>query len=39
VCSSDLLDELISAEIELSQVNEALGNMGSGEIARSVIKY
>jgi S-(hydroxymethyl)glutathione dehydrogenase/alcohol dehydrogenase len=34
-----LLDELISAEIELSQVNEALDNMGSGEIARSVIKY
>src|SRR3954454_1727430 len=34
-----LLDELISAEIELSQVNEALANMGSGEIARSVIKY
>jgi Zn-dependent alcohol dehydrogenase len=34
-----LLDELISQEIELGQVNEALDNMGSGEIARSVIKY
>jgi NDMA-dependent alcohol dehydrogenase len=34
-----LLDELISQEIRLDQVNEALENMGSGEIARSVIKY
>jgi len=34
-----LLDELISQEIELAQVNEALEVMGSGEIARSVIKY
>jgi NDMA-dependent alcohol dehydrogenase len=34
-----LLDELISQEIQLHQVNEALENMGSGEIARSVIKY
>jgi NDMA-dependent alcohol dehydrogenase len=34
-----LLDELISQEIQLEQVNEALENMGSGEIARSVIKY
>jgi NDMA-dependent alcohol dehydrogenase len=34
-----LLDELISQEIQLDQVNEALEVMGSGEIARSVIKY
>ncbi len=34
-----LLDELISQEIKLEQVNEALDVMGSGEIARSVIKY
>jgi NDMA-dependent alcohol dehydrogenase len=34
-----LLDELISQEIRLDQVNDALENMGSGEIARSVIKY
>ena len=34
-----LLDELISQEIQLEQVNEALEVMGSGEIARSVIKY
>lgn len=34
-----LLDELISQEIQLDQVNEALAVMGSGEIARSVIKY
>ena len=34
-----MLDELISQEIKLEQVNEALANMGSGEIARSVIKY
>jgi NDMA-dependent alcohol dehydrogenase len=34
-----LLDELISQEIQLEQVNEALDVMGSGEIARSVIKY
>ncbi|HZJ26982.1 MAG TPA: Zn-dependent alcohol dehydrogenase [Acidimicrobiia bacterium] len=33
------LDELISREITLDQVNDALANMGSGEIARSVIKY
>jgi NDMA-dependent alcohol dehydrogenase len=33
------LDELISKEITLDEVNEALANMGSGEIARSVIKY
>ena len=33
------LDELISREITLDQVNEALDTMGSGEIARSVIKY
>jgi S-(hydroxymethyl)glutathione dehydrogenase/alcohol dehydrogenase len=34
-----LLDELISQEIKLEQVNEALEIMGSGEIARSVIKF
>ena len=34
-----MLDELISTEISLGQVNEALDNMGSGSIARSVIKY
>jgi S-(hydroxymethyl)glutathione dehydrogenase/alcohol dehydrogenase len=34
-----LLDELISQEIQLEQVNEALDIMGSGEIARSVIKF
>lgn len=34
-----LLDELISQEIALDQVNKALDDMGSGEIARSVIKY
>jgi NDMA-dependent alcohol dehydrogenase len=34
-----MLDELISAEISLGQVNDALDNMGSGSIARSVIKY
>jgi len=37
--SPRLLDELISQEIRLDQVNEALDVMGSGEIARSVIKY
>lgn len=34
-----MLDELMSAQISLAQVNEALENMGSGEIARSVIVY
>ncbi len=34
-----MLDELISAEIPLDGVNDALDNMGSGSIARSVIKY
>ncbi len=34
-----MLDELMSAQISLDQVNEALDNMGSGEIARSVIVY
>ena len=34
-----LLDELMSAQISLDQVNQALDNMGSGEIARSVIVY
>ncbi len=34
-----MLDELISRVIRLDQVNEALDNMGSGEIARSVIQY
>ncbi|HEY7438093.1 MAG TPA: Zn-dependent alcohol dehydrogenase [Acidimicrobiia bacterium] len=34
-----MLNELISREISLDQVNDALDNMGSGEIARSVIKY
>jgi Zn-dependent alcohol dehydrogenase len=34
-----MLDELISAEISLIDVNDALDNMGSGSIARSVIKY
>jgi S-(hydroxymethyl)glutathione dehydrogenase/alcohol dehydrogenase len=34
-----MLDELISAEISLDEVNGALDNMGSGSIARSVIKY
>src|SRR3954468_21391481 len=34
-----MLDELMSAQISLSQVNEAMDNMGSGEIARSVIVY
>ena len=34
-----MLNELISQEIKLEQVNDALANMGSGEIARSVIKY
>lgn len=33
------LDALVSREIRLDQVNEALANMGSGEIARSVITY
>jgi S-(hydroxymethyl)glutathione dehydrogenase/alcohol dehydrogenase len=34
-----MLDELMSAQISLEQVNQALDNMGSGEIARSVIVY
>jgi NDMA-dependent alcohol dehydrogenase len=34
-----MLDELISAEVSLTDVNDALDNMGSGSIARSVIKY
>ena len=34
-----MLDELMSAQISLDQVNDALDNMGSGEIARSVIVY
>ncbi len=34
-----MLDELMSAQISLDQVNEAMSNMGSGEIARSVIVY
>jgi Zn-dependent alcohol dehydrogenase len=34
-----LLDELISQEIQLEEVNSALEVMGNGEIARSVIKY
>lgn len=34
-----MLDELISNEITLDGVNDALSNMGSGSIARSVIKY
>ncbi len=34
-----LLDELISARITLNDVNDALANMSSGEIARSVIEY
>ncbi len=34
-----MLDELMSAQITLDQVNEAMDNMGSGEIARSVIVY
>src|SRR6476660_8755810 len=38
--SGDLmLDELMSTKITLDQVNEAMDNMGSGEIARSVIVY
>lgn len=34
-----MLDELMSRQITLEQVNEAMDNMGSGEIARSVITY
>lgn len=34
-----MLDELISREISLDQVNDALATMGSGEIARSVITF
>lgn len=34
-----MLDELMSAQITLDQVNEAMANMGSGSIARSVIVY
>jgi S-(hydroxymethyl)glutathione dehydrogenase/alcohol dehydrogenase len=33
------LDELVSRQISLDQVNDALQGMGSGEIARSVIVY
>lgn len=33
------LDELISREIALEDVNEAFDAMGGGEVARSVIKY
>jgi S-(hydroxymethyl)glutathione dehydrogenase / alcohol dehydrogenase len=34
-----MLDELVSKEITLDNVNEAFADMGSGEIARSVIAY
>lgn len=34
-----MLDELISSEIDNSQVNEAFAAMESGEVARSVIVY
>jgi S-(hydroxymethyl)glutathione dehydrogenase / alcohol dehydrogenase len=34
-----MLDELVSREISLDQVNDAMDEMGSGEIARSVIVY
>jgi Zn-dependent alcohol dehydrogenase len=34
-----MLDELMSRQITLDQVNDAMDNMGSGEIARSVIVY
>ncbi|HUF83369.1 MAG TPA: Zn-dependent alcohol dehydrogenase [Acidimicrobiia bacterium] len=34
-----MLDELVSREITLDQVNDAMDEMGSGEIARSVIVY
>ncbi len=34
-----LLDELVSREIKLDEVNDAFDAMGSGEVARSVIKY
>jgi S-(hydroxymethyl)glutathione dehydrogenase/alcohol dehydrogenase len=33
------LSELISREISLDEVNDAFEAMGSGEIARQVIKY
>jgi S-(hydroxymethyl)glutathione dehydrogenase/alcohol dehydrogenase len=33
------LDELISREIELEEVNEAFEAMKTGEVARSVIVY
>jgi Zn-dependent alcohol dehydrogenase len=33
------LDELVSRRIDLTQVNEALGAMAAGEVARSVIVY
>jgi Zn-dependent alcohol dehydrogenase len=33
------LEELISREIKIEQVNEAFEAMGSGEVARSVIKH
>ena len=34
-----MLDELVSREITLDDVNQAMDDMGSGEIARSVIRY
>jgi S-(hydroxymethyl)glutathione dehydrogenase / alcohol dehydrogenase len=34
-----MLDELVSREIALDDVNKAMDDMGSGEIARSVIVY
>jgi NDMA-dependent alcohol dehydrogenase len=34
-----MLDELVSREIALDDVNTALDEMGSGEIARSVIRF
>ena len=33
------LDELISREISVDEVNEAFEAMGSGEVARSVIVH
>ena len=33
------LDELISDRIEFSQINEALQNLKSGEVARQVIVF
>ena len=34
-----MLDELVSHEIKLDDVNDAMDEMGSGEVARSVIVY